>query len=451
MANIVFLSGGSGTRLWPLSNGVRAKQFLKVLRDEEGRPQSMAQRMVGQAMHELPGSRIVVATSSSQEALLRAQLTGSFECVVEPERRDTAPAIMLVGSYLAGPGGLSDDDAVVVCPIDSLVESGYFSRIAELERVVRTNEVDVALLGVVPSAPSSRYGYIVPKAPGTGDVPGSALPVEQFVEKPDERSAARLIERGALWNGGVFALRLGFLRRVTTERIGTFDYPEVLRRYGELPCNSFDYEVLERSSRLLVVAYRGAWKDLGTWGSLSAEMRDEASGNVVVDACEGVHVINELGMPMVVAGVRDAMVVASPDGILVADKARCADMKALAERASLGRSMCERRFWGTYRVLDQSLLPDGTYSLTKDLVIDEGCQISYQRHFRRREVWTVVYGTGTVVCEGKERVVAAGDVVNIALGTKHAVRATSDLRITEVQLGSEVSEDDIERFGYYWD
>ena len=214
MATVVLLSGGSGTRLWPLSNEARSKQFLKVLRDKEGNSQSMVQRVVSQIRAATPKTEILVATSASQVSSIQAQVEGQYGIAVEPSRRDTAPAIMLAGSFLHSVRGLSDDEPVVVMPIDSYVEDSYFELVDTLVDAVRKNVSDIVLLGVKPTRPSESYGYIVPDPRSFAEA-GAAMRVASFKEKPSREDAERLISEGALWNCGVFAFRLGYIRAIT--------------------------------------------------------------------------------------------------------------------------------------------------------------------------------------------------------------------------------------------
>ena len=450
MSTVILLSGGSGSRLWPLSNEARSKQFLKVLRDADGAAQSMVQRVVAQLRRELADVRLVIATSEAQVPSIEAQLDGAYSLVVEPERRDTAPAIMLAGAYLHDELGLADDEPLVVMPIDSFVDDRYFKLVSELEDTVRANAADIVLLGVKPTHPSSKFGYIVPREDAEENE-GAALPVETFVEKPDQAHAEDLLARGALWNCGVFAFRLGYLRSKAAQFIDASSYEEMQARYSEFPKISFDYAVVEHASSISVVPYDGMWKDLGTWNTLTSEMRDEVAGRVITDGARGTYVINELTIPLVTLGINDAVVVATPDGILVADKDASANMKPYVQRAAEDRAMCEHRRWGEYRVLDHACYSDGARSLTKHLRIDEGCQISYQRHARRDEIWTIVDGSGEVALDGVVTPVTRGDSISIAAGSLHAIRALSCLQLVEVQIGAELTEEDIERFGFFWE
>lgn len=452
MIHVVLLSGGSGSRLWPLSNSARSKQFLKVLQGEDGAHISMVQRVFGQISRVEANVDITIATSASQETSIRAQVEGGYALVVEPERRDTAPAIMLACAHLDLVQGAAADDVVVVMPIDTFADQGYYNRIAELGEAVQSGIANLVLLGVEPTYPSEKFGYVLPDNDTPEEDTGStAMMVREFKEKPDEASARGYIEAGALWNCGVFAFRLEYMRNITAHYLDAADFDEMVGSYGLLPKNSFDYEVVEKADSVAVVPYSGVWKDLGTWNTLCEEMSDPARGRAVIADVENVHVINETALPMVVAGLRDAVVVATQDGILACSKEASVGIKKQVEAVSETRPMYERRRWGEYRVLDSGVYPDGRRALTKELVIAKGAQLSYQRHEQRSEVWTVVSGLGEIVLDGEVAAVASGSVVDIQPMQMHAVRAISELHIIEVQLGSLLVEEDIERFGVFWD
>ena len=390
---------------------------------------------------------VTVATCASQQSSIEAQISGEYELVLEPERRDTAPAIMLACTHLLFEQGADCGDTVIVMPIDTFADQGYYDKVKELDRCVREHTADIILLGVEPTHPSTKYGYIVPFTRE-----GFPWPVSCFREKPDYETAEELIGRGALWNCGVFAFNLGFFMGIVSEYADVNSFDELVASYSCLPKASIDYEVIERAGNIAVIPYSGEWKDLGTWNALCEKMSEATAGRVVVDqaSCRDVHVINETGLPMVVAGLSKSVVVATPDGILVSGKEASADIKAQIARAAESRPMYEQRRWGEYRVLDSSVFPDGSRSLTKDLLVKAGCQLSYQRHSRRLEVWTVVSGEGEVVLDGRAKQVERGSVVDIPAGVLHTVRAFSDLHIIEVQLGDSLIESDIERFGNYW-
>ncbi|WP_322152200.1 sugar phosphate nucleotidyltransferase [Paratractidigestivibacter sp.] len=448
MIHLVLLSGGSGTRLWPLSNSSRSKQFLKVLRDEAGNHVSMVQRVFGQIRKVPADVDITIATCASQEYSISRQVEGAYTLVLEPERRDTAPAIMLACANLALEQKADADDTVIVMPIDTYAEQAYYDGVVKLDEAVQSGFAELVLLGVEPTYPSEKYGYIVPETPE-----GDLRRVARFTEKPNENAAKQLIAQGALWNCGVFAFKLGYLTELAAKYLPVNDFSQFRDRYSNLPKNSFDYEVVEKAGSIGVVPYSGEWMDLGTWNTLTDEMADASAGRVVIDesTCENVHVINETGFPMVVAGMKDAVVVATPDGILVSSKEASTGIKAQISQAAESRPMYEQCRWGEYRVIDSSVFPDGAKALTKELIVRDGKQLSYQRHAHRGEVWTVVSGAGEVVLDGLVQQVRAGSVVNIGKCQMHAGRAIgSDLHIIEVQQGEILAEEDVERFGEFW-
>lgn len=462
MIHLILLSGGSGTRLWPLSNNARSKQFLKVLRDGDGNHISMVQRVFGQ-ISRVPGRTgaqldVTIATSANQEASIRGQLPGGYELVLEPERRDTAPAIMLACAHLEMVQGADPGDAVVVMPIDTFADQEYYDSIPALAGAVQEGSSELVLMGVCPSFPSEKYGYIIPEgagAHGPAGAPGAQapgpLPVREFKEKPDRAAAEEYIAQDGLWNCGVFAFRLSYLRGVTKSYLDAGSFEQVLAGYGELPKTSFDYAVVEGAKSVSVVPYAGTWKDLGTWNTLCEEMDEWAAGRVVASGVDNVHVVNETGLPMVVAGLKDAVVVATHDGILACSKEASASIRRQVEEVGETRPMYERRRWGEYRVLDSRAYGHGRSSLVKELVVAAGCQLSYQRHAHRSEAWTVTAGAGEVVLDGKVTPVVAGTAIQIHPMQMHAVRAVEELHIVEVQLGDPLVEDDIERFGDFWD
>ncbi|RDB58977.1 mannose-1-phosphate guanyltransferase [Gordonibacter sp. 28C] len=446
MINIVLLSGGSGTRLWPLSNEARSKQFLKVLRDAGGCRQSMVQRTFDMIRNVGSELNIVVATCASQLASIQSQVKGDYKVVVEPERRDTAPAIMLSAAYLSLCAGSNADDTVVVMPIDTFADQSYYDCVVNVDAAVQADAADLVLLGACPTYPSEKFGYILPKR---SDTPTRM--VSRFIEKPKEAVAKELIDEGALWNCGVFGFRLSYLMEVLKRYHPLDSFDDLVKDYSLLPKNSFDYEVVEKAQSVAVIPYEGTWKDLGTWNTLTEEMADFEAGRVISDEfCSNTHVINETGLPMVVAGLKDAVVVATPDGIIVSDKVRSAHVKPLIEQVAATRPMYESRQWGEYSVLGQGVHAEDSGSLEKMLVINAGKQLSYQSHACRSEVWTVVDGEGEVVLDGETEFVSRGSVIKIPSGKKHAIRAITRLSIVEVQIGSDLVEEDIERFGFFW-
>ena len=267
-----------------------------------------------------------------------------------------------------------------------------------------------------------------------------------FVEKPNADEAARLISGGALWNCGVFALKVGYVLG-HAGRYAEFDsFGSLYEQYGRLPCISFDYEVVEKELSIGVVTYDGVWKDLGTWNTLTEEMNDASMGSDVLisESCHNTHVINMLSIPVIAQDLKDAVVVASHDGILVSSKHGSSFLKPLAERINL-RPMYEQRKWGNYRVLEYKQT-DESSSLVKRMRIDAGKSISYQYHAKRSEIWVIVSGKGILTIDGVDSVVSPGSVITIPQETKHSLLAATEIEFIEVQLGAgELDEEDIVR------
>lgn len=442
---IILLSGGSGKRLWPLSNDARSKQFLRLLTRPNGEPESMIQRVVRQIKDAGLTDDIVVATGINQKDAIESQLGDALSIVTEPCRRDTFPAIVLACSYLASKGTPADEP-VIVMPCDSYTEAQYFKVIGRMAHAVSDGVADLVLMGIRPTYPSAKYGYIVPAEKAEGD---GAQPVKRFTEKPDVPTAEKLIAEGAFWNGGVFAFRLGYLSDIAARVMPGMDFKALRNNYATLPKISFDYEVVEKATSVAVMPYAGQWKDLGTWNTLTDELDQPFHGNVVVEDCGNSYVINELEIPVVAIGAKSMVIAASPDGILVSELAKSENLKHLVD--GLGkRPMYEERRWGEYKVIDYIEFKDGNCALTKQLTLRPGCSISYQRHSFRTETWTFINGEGELVLNGERRTVKAGDVITIGSGEMHALRATTPLTFIEVQQGTSLVEDDIERFDFEW-
>lgn len=451
--NIILLSGGSGKRLWPLSNNSRSKQFLKLLKNEDGNYESMVQRVYRQIREAGIDAHVVVATGVSQVDSIRSQLGKNVDVVVEPERRDTFPAIALASVYLAMEKQMDRDEVVLALPVDPYADLAYFHTMIQMEKAVKEWIADMVLMGIEPTYPSEKYGYIVPETQPVVRGKLMAWPVDRFQEKPSLDKARTLLEEGAKWNGGVFAFKLGYLLDIISRRQGSggFESYETFREnYSSLKKISFDYEVVEKAASIAMIPYDGKWKDLGTWNTLSEEIAGPSLGNVLLgEGTDGTTVINETKMPMVVLGAKNMIVAASPDGILVSDKHASSYLKPYAEQIS-DRPMYEEMIWGDYRVTDYVEYGDASRSLTKHMFIQSGKYIGYQSHTKRDEIWTIVDGTGEVIVDGHSRNVRRGDVVYLTAGQKHALRALNDVHLIEVQIGKILEEDDIEQFEWTW-
>lgn len=430
--NVILLSGGSGRRLWPLSNEVRSKQFIKAFRTADGEYESMLQRVYRQLRAVDSAASVTVATGVAQVSSICSQLGQAVDISVEPARRDTFPAIALACAYLADVKKLPPDEPVVVCPVDPYVEDGYFRALSRLSDLVAQGTANLSLLGVTPTYPSEKYGYIIPAQVA------EVSAVSMFREKPNEATARQYIEQGALWNGGVFAFRLSYLLERAHALLDFTDYYDLYARYDEQTRISFDYAVAEHEKSIQVLRYNGQWRDLGTWNTFTEVMDEPAVGKVTLDdTCRNTHVINELNIPVLCMGCDDQVVVAGPDGILVADKHQSSYLKPYADKLTEQVRYAEKS-WGSFTVLDVQ-----SESMTIRVVLNPGHSMRYHSHERRDEVWTVISGDGIVCLDGMEQYVRVGEVVTLDALCKHTVTAGANgLTLIEVQLGRDISVED---------
>lgn len=429
--NIILLSGGSGKRLWPLSNDIRSKQFIKLFKKEDDSYESMVQRVYRQITTVDPDANVTIATSKSQVSAIRNQLGEKVDICIEPCRRDTFPAIALAAVYLHDVLKVALDDTVAVCPVDPFVENTYYEAVSELVQLAADDNANLTLMGIEPTYPSEKYGYIIPESAA------NVSKVLEFKEKPDAATAEKYIAQGALWNAGVFAFKLEYLINKAHELIEFADYNDLFSKYETLTKISFDYAVVEKEDSIQVMRYSGEWKDVGTWNMMSEVMTDDTKGNVTLDSeCTNTQVINELDIPILCMGCRDMVIAASSDGILVSDKERSGYMKSYVEKIG-GDVMFAEKSWGIYNVID---IQPG--AMTVKISLQAGSNMKYHSHELRDEVWTIVTGNGTVVIDGEEKKVSAGDVINIKAGAKHTVSAETDMNIIEVQIGESLSGKD---------
>lgn len=429
--NIVLLSGGSGKRLWPLSNDVRSKQFIRIFRDAQGNYESMVQRVYRQITTVDPSAKVTVATSKTQVSSIRNQLGEAVSICVEPARRDTFPAIALATVYLKDVLGVGLEEPVVVCPVDPYVDNSYFEGIARLQKLVEADTANLTLMGIEPTVPSKKYGYIIPESAE------QVSPVKAFKEKPDRETAKQYIAQGALWNAGIFAFKLKYLIDKAHSMIDFTDYKDLFGKYETLTKISFDYAVVEKEPSIQVMRYAGEWKDVGSWNMMAEVMADPTMGDVILDeTCENVNVVNELEIPILVMGCKDMVVAASGDGILVSDKERTGAMKPYVEKIDKEARFAEKS-WGTYTVID--VQPS---SMTIKVHLKAGKRMRYHAHEMRDEVFTVVSGEGRAILDGAEQKLRVGSTLTIPAGQKHIIIADTDMDAIEVQMGKEISVKD---------
>lgn len=429
--NIILLSGGSGKRLWPLSNDIRSKQFIKIFKTENGDYESMAQRVYRQIRAMDETATVTIATSKTQVSAIHNQLSENVNVCVEPTRRDTFPAIALATAYLHDVLGVSRDDSVVVCPVDPYVNEDYFAAVKRLSDMAKEGSSNLILMGIEPTYPSEKYGYIIP-----GDKE-EVSPVVAFKEKPDLQKAKEYLSQGALWNGGVFAYRLSYVLKKTEELIGFSDYQKLFDGYKDLNKISFDYAVVEKEPDIQVLRFGGQWKDMGTWNTLTEAMEEPSIGEVMLnESCENVHVVNELDVPVLCMGLKNMVVSASAEGILVSDKEQSSYIKPFVDKISQ-QIMFAEKSWGSFRVLDVE-----EESMTIKVILNPGHKMNYHSHEHRNEIWNVIAGNGKAILDGREQTVKPGDVLYMPAGCRHTIIADTELKVIESQLGRDITVQD---------
>jgi mannose-1-phosphate guanylyltransferase len=433
--NIVLLSGGSGKRLWPLSNDIRSKQFIKIFKTGDGEYESMVQRVFRQIKEVDKEATVTIATSKAQVSAIHNQLGDEVSVCVEPCRRDTFPAIVLAAAYLRDRLHIDGKEPVVVCPVDPYVDNDYFEALQKLAELAGRGEANLVLMGMEPTYPSEKYGYVIPEDQK------EVSPVRTFKEKPDARTAEAYIREGALWNGGVFAFRLDYVLQKAHEIIDFTDYDDLFARYDTLTKISFDYAVAEKESSIMVMRFQGSWKDMGTWNTLTEAMEEQSIGEAMLnDTCENVHVLNELDVPVLCMGLKDVVVSASPEGILVSDKEQSSYIKPYVDRISQ-QIMFAEKSWGSFRVLDVE-----EESMTIKVTLNPGHKMNYHSHEHRDEIWNVIAGCGSAVIDGKWQRVKSGDVLVMKAGKRHSILAETELKVIEVQTGKDIRVEDKQKY-----
>ena len=433
--NIVLLSGGSGKRLWPLSNDVRSKQFIKIFKKEDGTYESMVQRVYRQIKKVDGKANITFVTSKAQVSTITNQLGSEVGVSVEPCRRDTFLAIVLGVSYLVDVMNVNPEEPVVICPVDLYVEDDYFEALSNLANQAGKAEANLVLMGIEPSHPSEKYGYIIP------DSTNRTAKVSTFKEKPIRERAEEYIARGALWNSGVFACKLKYVLERAHELIEFEDYQDLFSKYASLDKISFEYAVAEKEKAIQVQRFSGVWKDLGTWNTLSETMEENIIGKGIMNEdCSNVHILNEMDVPVLAMGLHDVVISASPDGILVSDKEQSSRIMPYVDQFAQ-QIMFAEKSWGSYQVMDVE-----AGSMTIKVTLNAGHSMNYHSHKNRDEVWVVLEGSGKTIVDGFEQVIHAGDVIAMSAGCRHTVIANTELKLIEVQLGNAISVNDKQKY-----
>lgn len=460
----VILSGGSGSRLWPLSREEFPKQ-LQPLTSERSLLQETALRLgqaAGANYHLQPP--IIVCNDAHRFVVaeqLRAIGIEPKAIIIEPQGRNTAPAACVAALLLEN----EPDALMLVMPSDHLVRSPEAFRAAVVKAVPVARDGHLVTFGIKPTSPATAYGYIKEGAAITD----SARTVERFVEKPDAVTAASFLNDGGYyWNGGIFLWPVGLYlselaasepqippgcrTALTAGQNDLFFFRLDAEAFAKVPAQSIDYGVMERTRRAAVVPVDMGWSDVGSWSALHDEAAKDAAGNttlgdVVAIDTRNTYVRTEKQLTAVI-GIRDAIVVVTPDAVLVADKTHDQQVKQVVERLkAAGRSEATaqartHRPWGWFQTMDE-----GHRFKVKRLCVKPGAKLSLQKHWHRNEHWVVVTGTAMVTCGDKEFTLRENESTYIAAGTAHRLANPGqvELHMVEVQSGEYVGEDDIVR------
>lgn len=463
----VILSGGAGTRLWPLSRELYPKQFLN-LAGEGTMLQETVRRLAG-----LPGLTGPVVVCNEEHRFLVAEQLRRLEVVptailLEPVGRNTAPAVALA-ALRARDGG--DDPVLLVLPADHVIRdtAAFLSAVGQAMPLAESGAL--VTFGIVPDRPETGYGYIRRGEPVRegGEPAATVYPVARFVEKPDLPTAREYVASGDyFWNSGMFLFRASvFLEelkrhapamveactRAMAEAVCDLDFTRPgAEAFRSCPSDSIDYAVMEKTAAAMMVPLQAGWSDVGSWASLWEVQEQDAAGNVIrgdvlnVDARD--CYLQSTSRLVAAVGLRDHVVIETADAVLVAARDRVQEVKEIVQqlkRAERSETLLHRRVhrpWGSYEGIDA-----GERFQVKRITVRPGATLSLQRHHHRAEHWVVVKGTATVVCGDREFSVSENESTYIPVGELHRLANPGKipLEIIEVQSGSYLGEDDIVR------
>ncbi|KYZ76442.1 mannose-1-phosphate guanyltransferase [Anaerosporomusa subterranea] len=451
---VIILAGGGGTRLFPLSRTCFPKQFMKI--DSKD---SLLAQTVQRFLPVVKPSDVVIVTNKEYMHHVKADLAtaraSEAHILLEPEARNTAPAIALAARYCQDVLGATDDEVMFVSPADHVVHpiEDFIRSVRQGIEAARLQKV--VTFGIKPTGPETGYGYIQAGKPFD-----FGYTVKSFREKPDRVTAESYVAAGNyFWNSGMFAFTLGcFFEELKTHQSAIYEqaqasYTEMLTAFAEMPSISIDYAVAEKSSRVITIPLASYWNDIGSWDAIYDVLPKDSSGNAIRGDCMPIDCRNSLmmGQSRLIAGIglQDVLVVETDDVIIVAQKGESQKVKDLvAKLKAQGRREADEhttmyRPWGSYTVMGE-----GPGYKMKKIVVIPGASLSLQMHYHRSEHWIVIAGTAKVTIDEDEQMVHENESVYIPQSTKHRLENPGKipLEIIEVQNGKYLGEDDIVRF-----
>jgi mannose-1-phosphate guanylyltransferase/mannose-6-phosphate isomerase len=460
----VVLSGGSGTRLWPLSRELYPKQLLALV----GKG-TMLQDTLSRLNGTTDLGKPVVVCNESHRFLVAEQLRqikiDAGAILLEPIGRNTAPAVAIAALAALSAAAGNADPVLLVLPADHVIRDVAAFQAAVQIGLKAAEAGQLVTFGVVPAKPETGYGYI-----RRGEGAGSVYPVAQFVEKPNLKTAEEYVAAGTYyWNSGMFMFRarafLDELRQyapaIHDACLAAFngakhdlDFTRLPKEeFAACPSDSIDYAVMEKTRKAVVVPLDAGWSDVGSWSALREALPVDAKGNVIVgdvltEDSQGCY-LHSTSRLIATVGLKDHVVIETKDAVMVAPLDRVQDVKSIVNElkkqgryeTSLHREVF--RPWGSYDSIDS-----GERFQVKRLVVNPGAQLSLQLHHHRAEHWIVVSGTAQITCDDKVFLLEENQSTYIPLGSKHRIDNPGKipLHIIEVQSGTYLGEDDIVRF-----
>lgn len=460
----VILSGGSGTRLWPVSRKLYPKQFIPLRKGRSLFQDTVARvKALGGGIQE----PIIVCNDEHRfmaAEQLRTEGVENADIVLEPVARNTAPAIALAAMYARQ---RSKDAIILVLPADHILDAqGAFCDAIEVA-VNLSEQQQLVTFGIAPTRPETGYGYI--KA-GSEIINGKANQVEKFVEKPEQEQAQAYLDAGDYyWNSGMFMFKATTLMAelgkhepaMTASVIAAYgkqakdlDFVRIDKQaFAACKSESIDYAVMEKTQNAVVVPLSSDWNDVGSWHALwesspQDENKNAITGDVLLEDCQGcyVHSSNRL---VTAVGMQDAVIVETADAVLVAPRSQSQEVKQITnalKQANREESKIHRKVyrpWGNYESIDNA-----ERFQVKRITVKPGEQLSLQKHHHRAEHWIVVNGTAVVTCDDKEFLLSENQSTYIPIGAVHRLENPGKipLELIEVQSGTYLGEDDIERY-----